>query len=109
VSGVIIGKYALDDAFYSEYTEAAFALSDGEVSSLIEIKGVGDNYSDGYYVLVGVEKDDKYFDNHKDEIEIAYVDNYIGKLLKEAKQALIPSARFSNDYTSDIVTNLIGN
>ena len=102
VSGIIIGKYALDELYYSEYIDAAFSLGYSEVSELIEISGVGDSYSDGYYVLVNIEKNDGYFEDHKDEIRLEYIENEIGKIIYAAKNSLIESSEYTSDYNGII-------
>ena len=100
VTGVVLGRYSLDEIYYSEYTEAAFSLENSGVSGVIEIKGVGDSYTDGYYVLVRIEKDSAYFTSHKAEITDAYIANEIGKILNVSKEGLESSASFASGYSS---------
>lgn len=101
VTGVVVGRYALDEIYYSEFTKAAFELEDGDVSGLIKISGTSDIYTNGYYVLVGIDKDDAYYASHKDEIEDAFISNEIGKILNSSKQALKLSQQYYGAY-SDI-------
>ncbi len=100
VSGIIIGQHAMDALFYGEYLDAAFSLEVNEVSDIIKISGTSDSYTDGYYVLVNVEKDDDYYNAHKGEIKLEYIENEMGKILYTAKQSLIESFRFADGYSS---------
>ena len=98
VVGKPIGYYELDSKYYSEYISEAFSLSHGDVSRVICIDNINDIYADGYYVLIGVEKDDQHFENSKSHIKSSYVNNEIGKILYAAKESMAQSVLFAQDY-----------
>ena len=98
VVGKAIGYYELDSKYYSEYISEAFSLSHGDVSRVICIDNINDIYADGYYVLIGVEKDDQHFENSKSHIKSSYVNNEIGKILYAEKESMAQSVLFAQDY-----------
>ena len=83
--GMVIGKYGLDPAYYAELTEAAFSLSIGDTSDVIEIITGSNN---GYYIIYRVDKSDAHFDKCYDEIEASYILNLIGKDVFNAAESL---------------------
>ena len=95
--GMLIGKFSLDDAYYSEITEAAFTLSQGEVSRVIE---VNDGETSMYYILYKAGNSTDFFEDKKDIVTETYVANEIGKIINEAKLAIEQSARETDILTS---------
>ena len=90
INGSLIGKYSRDPIYYSELTEAALSLSVGECAELIE---VSTGYSNGYYIIYKAEKSEENFKANLDYVTDVYLAHRIGKLIYEAKSALIDSAR----------------
>ena len=109
VTGLLLGRYALDDVYYSEYITEAFALSVGEVSSVIKIDGLSDSHNNGSYILYSLEKTNDYFTEHYDDIVDSYISNEIGKILENASVTLKESVTYGNNYEyivhSDISMN----
>ena len=95
--GMVIGKYTLSPNFYSEFTEAAFALEVGEVSEVLEVY---DGSKDLVYVLYRDEKSDAHFDSCFEEIADSYVSNEIGKIKSEILSGLISSCKYTSDYST---------
>lgn len=97
VSGIVFGSSTLGHA-YADYSEAAFALSAGEVSEVIEIN----DGTRGYYVLYGLDKDEAHFTACYEYIKGAYLDNLIGSELEKISDSLAGSADKSSAY-ADII------
>lgn len=95
-AGITIGKYELDSAFYSEYTEAAFALDSGKVSDIVNISG----QKSASHLILRLEKDAEHFELCKDEIKSSYVSNELGRRIHEAKVTLIDSVDYTDVYSS---------
>ena len=89
----IVGKYNLDRLFYSEYTEAAFALPSGETSDIIKVSTASSTY---YYVLYRTRKGTDLFNENYDAIAEAYVENEIGRILYTGADALKNSVVYSD-------------
>ena len=100
VTGTVVGRYALDSAYYSEYTEAAFATKSGDVSEIITISGINDGYSDGYYLVYVLDKSEAYYTEHYDEISAEYVSNAIGKLLYDTAAGLRGRISYTDNYSA---------
>ena len=83
--GMVIGKYSLDPAYYAELTEAAFSLSVGDTSEVIEVITGSNN---GYYILYRTSKDDEHFEKCYEEIEATYILNLIGKDVSDVAESL---------------------
>ncbi len=98
VSGIVVGKYSYDDAYYKDYTDAAFATQVGDVSDVIE---VADSYT-GYYVIYKLEKTSEHFTEKYDDIKLSYITNEEGKRLEEVEAELRESLSYENAY-SEIV------
>ena len=96
--GVTIGRHALNSSYYSELTEAAFALQSGETSKVISVSGG----NGGYYILYGLDKSDSHFEKRYESIRISYFNNEIGRLLDEASDSLVNGSSKSQSY-SEIV------
>ena len=94
VSGVMVGNYALSDA-YGIYKDTAFALEVGQTSEVIEI-------NDGvttYYVLYKLEKTEEHFNDCYEDIASAYLDNKIGERLASIASNLAGSAEYTKKYS----------
>ena len=83
--GMVIGRYSLDPAYYSDLTEAAFSLGIGETSEVIEIVT---GLSNGYYILYRAGKTEEHFEKCYEEIEASYILNLIGSDVSAAAEAL---------------------
>lgn len=93
VSGIVFGDYTTDDV-YADYREAAFSLSAGEVSEIIEINdGVR-----GYYVIYKLDKDESHFELCYEDIKLAYLDNVISRELIKISDGLTSGAKMTKKY-----------
>lgn len=93
VSGIVFGNYTTDDV-YSDYREAAFSLTAGEVSEIIEINdGVK-----GYYVIYKLDKDEAHFTACYEDIKLAYLDNVISRELIKISDGLTSGAKMTKKY-----------
>lgn len=92
-NGEIIGKYSLDDRYYGDITEAAFALGIGETSEVITLLTENE---EGYAVIYRTDKNDEHFEKCYSSISMVYAENEIGKLLFNAQNALIESAEYKD-------------
>ncbi len=95
--GTIIGKYSLDPAYYEDLTAAAFSLSVGDTSEVIEVITGASN---GYYILYRTEKSDENFEKCYEQIEASYVLNLIGKDVFNTADALKASISRTDAFTS---------
>ena len=100
ITGVIIGKHAMDKAYYIDYTSAAFSIGEGEVSRVATVKGTGSGDVDGYYVFVSLEKSDSHLEEYKSDIKDAYIENAIGKILSDISDSLVGSVTYEDGYES---------
>lgn len=75
--GIVISK---QDATLHEYSADAFAMSDGEVSSV-------KLYSDGYYIITKMSAPANYFDEHRDKIVIDAADWAFSNFLELSKSS----------------------
>ena len=98
VSGSVIGRSALDKE-YSSYTNAIFALEDGEISEIIELQGTD---ADGYYLVCRIDKDQAHFDLCYDAIASSYLDQIIGSSMSSTLDAMIASVHYPSAY-NDVV------
>ncbi|MBO5906910.1 MAG: hypothetical protein J6Q85_01990 [Clostridia bacterium] len=99
VVGITVGRYSLEELYYSEYTSVAFSMQPGEVSGVIHVDGVNDGESDGAHIIVKLDKDEAYFNNQKDAVLEAYISNEIGKVIYSAKSTLFASASLTENYS----------
>lgn len=83
--GMPIGLYEFDDYYYSEYTAAAFSLADKEVSGIITVSDV----DAGHYIVIGLEKTEDYYNNHKSIIRSSYIQNTVGRRFYTAKTNIL--------------------
>lgn len=86
--GIPVGFYEFDDYYYEEYTAAAFSLDHGQVSRIISVNDV----DAGYYILIGLEKTDAYYNSYKSIIRTSYIQNTVGRRFYTAKANLLKSA-----------------
>lgn len=100
ITGIVQGRSSLDRTYYSDYIDEAFSLEAGEVSRVITVEGTGDITSDGYYVLVALEKTEEHLSENIDLIKDEYIANEIGKRLGAICDSLIDSASLSADYSN---------
>lgn len=96
VSGTVIGKYALDDNAFGEYSDAVFALKAGQISEIIEVSDGGKSY----YVAFKLPKDNEHFERCYDTIRQSYIDNEVGKRLDRAERSLLGSLSLGKDYSA---------
>ena len=94
VTGSIVGKYALDSDYYSDYAEAAFSLSVGETSDVIRVKGE----NPGAYVIYKLDKTEEHFNDNYSVIRSSYIDNLVGKRLSEIKRDMTGSVSYTAKY-----------
>lgn len=100
LTGIVIGRYSLDKTYYADYSEGAFSLEVGEVSQVITVDGTGDTGTDGYYVLVALEKSSNHFESNLNAVKEAYISNEIGKTLDGIARSLIDSTVYESAYTN---------
>ncbi len=96
VSGMIIGKYAMNDLYYSKYTEAAFSLDSGELSEVIKISG----NSGGSYIIYKLDKSEEHFSDNYETIKTSYIDNMIGKKLFDIEEQMKTGINYTKNYDS---------
>lgn len=99
ITGVLIGKHAMDKSYYTDYTNAAFSVSDGGTSCVATVKGTGYTDIDGYYVFSSLAKGDGHFNENKALVKDAYLENEIGKILDGIIASLVDSAEYEKDYS----------
>ena len=83
--GMPVGLYEFDDYYYSEYTAAAFSLGDKEVSGIITVTDV----DEGYYIIVGLEKTEAYYNSYKSVVLSSYIQNTVGRRFYTAKTNIL--------------------
>lgn len=98
-NGLLIGKYTLDTTYFSDYTEAAFELSLGEVSEVVE---AFDGDSSAYYILYRDEKSNTHFENNYPDIAYAYVSDKIGRIKSDARLGILDAIKLADGY-ADII------
>jgi hypothetical protein len=94
VSGIMLGKYALDSRAYSEYTATAFSLTSGSVSDVITV-------TDGTkvnYLIYKLDKDSAHFERCFDTVLNSYIDNEIGRSVSTIKDSLLSSLTLKDAY-----------
>ena len=103
-NGYVIGKYNLDRGYYLDMTNAAFEISEGEVSNPISIVTDVEN---SYYVLYRTYKSDAHFEENYDSIRYVYLTNYVGKITHGVMDELISSVDYT-DFFNNINHSEIG-
>ena len=96
-NGSIVTKYNYDELYYSEFTEVAMSLSSSELSEPIF---VNTGESSGYYLIYKAAKTEENFVNLYEHIAESYVEDAIGKILSDAKAALLTSLTYTENLTS---------
>lgn len=95
VSGIMVGKYSFDEAYYSEYTETVFELDENRVSDVITVT----DGETGYYIIYKLEKSENHFTKRYDDIKNSYLSNEIGKVLYGIRADLSDSAEYTDTYS----------
>ncbi len=95
ISGIMIGKDELIGSEYFPYTNSIFSTATGEFSDVILLQNTN---ADGYYVVYILEKSDDHFEKFYTDIRNSYIDNVVGKVLKNIGSALADGANFTNEY-----------
>ena len=91
--GTLIGRYSLDEENYGAITEAAFSTATSRVSDIVEIT-VGEE--PGFFILYPIAKTDEHFEENYAEIALTYVENEIGKSLRDVQTALTESIKVTS-------------
>ncbi len=89
LNGEVIGTHSLDSMYYSELTETVFSLNTGDVADVIKVTT---GIETKYYVIYKAQKSEEHFTSCKEYITEVYLEHRIGKIISEAKEALIESA-----------------
>ena len=103
VSGLVIGKYALDDFYYSEYQKLVFSTAPGTMSDILKLTGTE---SDGYYAVYGLEKNDEHFVRCYEQVRLSFIDNLIGSKLAPINHSMTESVSFSEEYGAIVHKNI---
>ncbi len=97
-TGIFISKHTYNNEMLANINSAALALKAGEVSDIITVKGSGDDYVDGYYILYGIEKCELDFETYYTQIKLAFLGDEIGKILENHRTALVKSVSKTSEY-----------
>lgn len=97
-NGYVMGRYNLERSYYGNMTDAAFAISEGEVSDYIDVVTDIEN---AYYVLYRTTKSDEHFENNYESIKYIYLMNIVGEITYNVASEL----RSSISYT-DFLKNI---
>jgi len=100
----VIGRHNLERGYYKDMTDAAFSISEGEVSNPISIVT---DVEDSYYVLYRTYKSDAHFEENYESIRYTYLMNYVGEISHGVADEMKDSAAFS-DYLNNINHSEIG-
>ena len=95
LDGVLIGTHSLDEAYYSEVTNAAFDL---ELASFSDIVTVPTENGTEYWILYKHEKNYDYFQSKYPDMASVFVSQKIGEIIEEAKASLRASLTESEAY-----------
>ena len=93
VSGILVGKYALEDT-YSAYTNETLALAVSETGSVIKIKGD----DPGSFIIYKLEKTEEHFSENYDTVRASYIDNLVGKSLLSIENEMKGSVSYTSNY-----------
>ena len=94
-AGQIITPYNLDSLTYASLTDAALALSEGEVSSPVALYN---SQNDGYIILYKADKSADHLNENYDSIVEEYVNDKSGQQLAEIYQSMTESVTFYPIY-----------
>lgn len=97
-NGTLIGKHTLNPMRYSELTDAAFALKEGRLSSVIHIGAEGGGE---YFILYRLYKNEAHFDANYTDVVAAFLNDSVGGIISSAKQALKDSATVT-DFINEL-------
>ncbi len=97
-NGYIIGRHNLERSYYGEMTDAAFSLSECEVSDPIEVVT---NEENAYYILYKTYKNDSHFEENYESIRYIYLMNYVGEIIHGVEDQLKASVTYT-----DILKNI---
>ena len=92
-NGELIGLYSLDDRYYGEITDAAFALKNGETSAPIYLNTENEV---GYSIVYKAAKSDAHYESCYNDVKAVYIQNEIGRLLNNTETALIAGLSFTS-------------
>ncbi len=100
--GYVMGRYNLDPLYYGDMTDAAFALSPGEVSDPIQVN-TGDG--DVIFIIYRAEKSDAHFNECYTEIAYVYLTDKVGEITERAAAGLASGVSYTEvlltlDYTA---------
>lgn len=95
-NGYVIGRYNLEEVYYGEMTDYAFALSDGNVSPAFL---VDDGETAGYYILYRAEKTEEHFESCYNSILYVFLKDRVGEKLHELKSELSEEIMMTQFYT----------
>lgn len=95
-NGFVIGRYNLEEAYYGEMTDYAFALSDGDVSPAFL---VNDGETSGYYILYRAEKTAEHFEECYGSVLYVFLKDKVGEKLHQVKGELNDGIMMSQFYT----------
>ncbi len=93
--GTVIGKYNLDEFYYEDLTNAAFALGYFETSPVIEIASAVD---EGFFILYRTTKTNEHFEKCYDDIAEIYVEDVLGKMINDRADALLANLSKTDNY-----------
>lgn len=103
-SGYVIGRYNLERSYYGEMTDAAFSISEGEVSDPVNVVT---DVEDSYYVLYRSYKSDEHFEENYESIKYIYLMNYVGEILHGVSEELKASVTYT-DFLNELDHSQIG-
>ncbi len=99
LSGIVLGRTALQSYDYAEYINSVFALADGELSDVITLSHTN---ADGYYVVYRLAKSSEHFEKFYTSVRNSYIDSVIGATLGGIENTLSESVTFTENYNSII-------
>ncbi len=92
-NGFVIGRHNLNEGIYKKLTDAAFALEYDSISEPVRIHDGNDEF---YFFLYRLDKSEEHLEECYLDIERIYVEDRIGAILDEKKEALIESTVVSD-------------
>ncbi len=94
----VIGMHTFDKFYYSELTEAAFSLEEGEASQVISLKT--DDF-DGYVIAYRLEKSESFFTSNYDSIVSSYLYDRFGETTESTANKIAAAISYT-----DVLKNL---
>ena len=95
LSGIVLGRTALQNNDYEEYIREVFSLGEGELSGVITLKHTS---ADGYYVVYRLAKSAEHFEKFYSSVRNSYIDSVIGATLGGIEAALAEGVVFTENY-----------